>query len=818
MKYQQFKDKIYRRSAFSEMLGYACFLSDKTLMLKDGALQAVFRFYGDDIQATTENLQYSIAYRWSDGMAKFFNENVIIESDLVRKEAKKDTQVNDFLDITSALIDQERAFQFRQQGAVFESEVYITITWQEPKETATPIKKFIYETDEVIREKTTQERLDDFEMRLSRFIDYVGYGHGEKFERVKGDDYTSFLDYLITGKHRKVRFPGINKFVDTYISKSDFISSHVPVIGNTYIKVLSFDGFPHSVQSMLFDSLNALRFEFRYHLRYIRLTKGQADRQLKRIKRSWSSKAIGIKGVIQQSFGADPTLNEAHEIKKYETQDAIVENEDGQLAYGYLSGLFILYDEHLDNLNLRAKELQAHVENYGFILREELVHATDAYIGSLVGHGDSDLRNTPHDSMTWSMCLPLSSIYSGENQCPSPLYPKNSPPLLNALTQGSNIYRFSNFVDDVGHSVCLGPTGNGKTTLIELFLSQHRKYQDSRQIFIGKDGCGKIAALAHGGAYFDLDEDSQMRLSPIAYLDTVYEKELAKSWLIKCFEINDVIVSAVLKSEIEDALTRLSQHNQSDRKLSNLTFQNNQLRSAWHGINVGAFKAILNGSNDSILDNDCIGFDLTHILSLQKEVSMPILHAILGALTVKFQDCKPTLLILDEAWLVLDHPLFVNELKNWLKTLRKFNVAVIFSSQSLADVFNSPIAPVLIESCPTKIFLPNYMASESDVSKENYHRYGLNEAEIKLLTQATPKRQYYIVQPKGRRLVDIELGEIALKFLGVNPLVSHADNKRFFKYYDQENPRWILQYLEACKLPDAVHFVEESYFKDEAYA
>ena len=198
-KYQQFKEKIYRRAAFSEMLGYATFLDNKTVMMKDGALQASFKFYGDDIQATTEDIQYAIAYRWSDGITKFFNENVIIETDLVRKQTNQYTEAIDFPDITSALIDQERAFQFREQGAVFESNVYVTITWQEPRETSTSVKKFMYNTDEAIREKTTAERLADFELKLKRFTDYVSYGEGEKFERLIGDDYSSFLDHLITG-------------------------------------------------------------------------------------------------------------------------------------------------------------------------------------------------------------------------------------------------------------------------------------------------------------------------------------------------------------------------------------------------------------------------------------------------------------------------------------------------------------------------------------------------------------------------------------------------------------------------------------------
>ena len=61
-------------------------------------------------------------------------------------------------------------------------------------------------------------------------------------------------------------------------------------------------------------------------------------------------------------------------------------------------------------------------------------------------------------------------------------------------------------------------------------------------------------------------------------------------------------------------------------------------------------------------------------------------------------DGGPSLLILDEAWLFLDSPIFAARIREWLKTLRKKNVSVVFSSQSLADIEASPIAPVLVLS------------------------------------------------------------------------------------------------------------------------
>ena len=113
-------------------------------------------------------------------------------------------------------------------------------------------------------------------------------------------------------------------------------------------------------------------------------------------------------------------------------------------------------------------------------------------------------------------------------------------------------------------------------------------------------------------------------------------------------------------------------------------------------------------------------------------------------------------------------------MRDWLKTLRKKNVAVVFATQSLADIEGASIAPTLIESCPTRIFLPNERALEPNTNAI-YRRFGLNARQIEILARASPKRDYYYTSPLGCRLFDLDLGEIALAFCGA---ASPGDQKQ----------------------------------------
>jgi type IV secretion system protein VirB4 len=145
-------------------------------------------------------------------------------------------------------------------------------------------------------------------------------------------------------------------------------------------------------------------------------------------------------------------------------------------------------------------------------------------------------------------------------------------------------------------------------------------------------------------------------------------------------------------------------------------------------------------------------------------VIAPVLTYLFHRLEARFTG-RPTLLILDEAWVFLDHPLFAARIREWLKVLRKKNVSVVFATQSLADIAQSTIAPAIIESCPQRILLPNDRAIEPQ-SRASYERFGLNSRQIELISRASPKRHYYLQSSRGNRLFELGLGPVTLALVG----------------------------------------------------
>src|SRR5262249_12793624 len=160
---------------------------------------------------------------------------------------------------------------------------------------------------------------------------------------------------------------------------------------------------------------------------------------------------------------------------------------------------------------------------------------------------------------------------------------------------------------------------------------------------------------------------------------------------------------------------------------------------------------LLDGAAERIATSNALHIEMEDLMS-HKALIAPVLTYLFHRLEARF-DGRPTLLVLDEAWTFLDDAFFAALIREWLKTLRKKNVAVVLATQALADSERSSIAPALTESCPTRIFLPNDRAREPQ-ARSVYERFGLNDRQIEILGLAAPKREYYAQTARGNRLFE----------------------------------------------------------------
>lgn len=195
----------------------------------------------------------------------------------------------------------------------------------------------------------------------------------------------------------------------------------------------------------------------------------------------------------------------------------------------------------------------------------------------------------------------------------------------------------------------------------------------------------------------------------------------------------------------------------------------------------GACGRMWEASRDSFVMSDFMTIEIESLMQMGPKFLLPallyVLHRIEKGLTG-----NPAVIILDEAWLMLAHPVFREKIREWLKVLRKANCAVILATQSLSDADRSGIMDVLAESYPTKIFLANFSANQEN-QRHQYVGLGLNSRQIHIIANAAPKRDYYVTSPAGRRLVQLALGKKALAFAGASSKENIARIKQLHKQY-----------------------------------
>jgi type IV secretion system protein VirB4 len=270
----------------------------------------------------------------------------------------------------------------------------------------------------------------------------------------------------------------------------------------------------------------------------------------------------------------------------------------------------------------------------------------------------------------------------------------------------------------------------GKSVLLALLALQFRRYPGSRIFAFDMGRSMRATVLGLGGEHYDLGSDDAVAFQPLARVNQEAHRAWATQWIAGRLVAEGALVGPAEKDQIWSALASLASAPVEQRTMTGLSalLQSNALRQALAPYVLGGpHGKLLDADHDRLGSGDVQCFEMEELMH-SKAAVLAVLAYLFARLEERF-DGAPTLLILDEAWLFLDDPVFASRIRQWLKTLRKKNVSVVFATQSLADVKESSIAPAIVESCASRIFLPNPQAIEPQV-RSIYEGFGLRRRQI----------------------------------------------------------------------------------------
>ena len=765
----------YRRTAsrLADYLPWVALVGEGVVLNKDGSFQRTAKFRGPDLDSAVAAELVAVAGRLNNAFRRL-GSGWAIFVEAQRSEAAT-YPVSTFPDAASALVDAERKAGFEEEGSHFVSGYFLTLLWLPPAEDAARSESWLYEGRETSG-VNPWEQVRGFIDRIDRVLALLD-GFMPDCHWLDDAATLTYLHSTISTNRHSVRVPEVPVYLDALLPDQPLAGGLEPRLGNHHLRVLTITGYPGATTPGLLDELNRLAFPYRWSTRAILMDKLDATKLLTRIRRQWFAKRKSIAAILKEVMTNEQSaLVDTDAANKAADADMALQELGADLAgMAYVTATITVWDEDVRRADEKLRLVEKIVQSRDFTVMVETVNAVDAWLGSLPGHAYANVRQPPISTLNLAHMIPLSAVWAGPEQDEY----FGDAPLLYARTEGSTPFRFSLHVGDVGHTLVVGPTGAGKSVLLALMALQFRRYPRSQVFAFDFGGSIRAASLAMGGDWHDLGgelteaDESSVSLQPLARIHETSERAWAADWIVAILTRENIQITPDVKEHIWTALTSLASAPVGERTMTGLAvlLQSNELKQALRAYCVGGpYGRLLDAETEQLGSADVQAFEIEGLVGTgaAPAVLSYLFHRIGDRL-----DGRPTLLIIDEGWLALDDDAFAEQLREWLKTLRKKNASVLFATQSLADIDNSAIAPAVIESCPTRIFLPNERAFEPQIA-DIYRRFGLNERQIEIVARAMPKRDYYCQSRRGNRLFSLGLGEVALAFTAASSKTDHA--------------------------------------------
>jgi type IV secretion system protein VirB4 len=794
------KEKYAKREKpISDFIPYKCHWDKNTILTKNNGLLQVIKVGGfsfetadDDDLDIRKGIRNSLLKNMASGNVTLYFHTVRRRKPIVEKskDYSIDPTVRTSKDFISYLEDE---WQNKNSNSdLYFNELYVSILYQSDKEGAAIIEymftklrqkgnKSVWEND--MREM--HESMGEMTTRvLNTLRDYDTKLLGVK--KTKDGIFCELSEFLGTlvncGDSSAMMVPrnSLDEYLPTnrlfFGSKS--IESRGPK-GRKFAGVVSVREYGPNTSAGIFDGFLQMPFEFIMTQSF-----------------SFSNRTIAIsKMQLQQNRMIQSEDKAVSQI--FEISQALDMAMSGDIGFGEHHMSLLCMDRDLKALENTLSMAAVELSNCGMQPVRERVNMEPSYWGQLPGNLHYIIRKSTINTLN------LAGFASMHNYPPGSMSGNHWGDAVTVLdtTSGTPFY-FNFHVRDVGHTLIIGPTGAGKTVLMNFLCAQAQKFRP-RSFFFDKDRGAEIFIRAMDGVYTVIDPGSNCGFNPLQLEDNGENRAFILEWLKALITSHGETLDAEDIKVLTQAIDGNFRLDKRDRKLNNIapffgmdgpgTIASRI--AMWHG----------KGSHAKIFDNDedkidlgvsrVFGFEMAELLKDPLSLA-PVLLYIFHRINISL-DGSRTMIVLDEAWALIDNPVFAPKIKDWLKVLRKLNTFVIFATQSVEDATKSRISDTLIQQTATQIFLPNLKAT--DVYKSAFM---LSQREYMLIKTTDPGSRYFLI----KQGVNAVIAKVSLNGMDnvINVLSGRADTvvllHKVIEKHGSDPKKWLPVFYEEVKL------------------
>ncbi len=437
--------------------------------------------------------------------------------------------------------------------------------------------------------------------------------------------------------------------------------------------------------------------------------------------------------------------------------------ESGALGFGVHQMTITVFAETEAALDSEVARIRGIAHQNGMRLVREVTALEAAFFAMHPGNMEYRARDMTVSSINFADMAALHAADTGTEKARLPW----ATPITAFQTLQGSLHRFSfhepgdpTAEPTNGHTLVLGKSGGGKTTTVA-FLAAQAQRAGGRTIIFDKEAGLKMAVHALGGRYAEVRAGRPTGLNPLATEAGERGEAWLLDWLVALLESRSGPMTPLQSEALKSAI---AQNGKAHEGLRNFQSFQELFGDVGDGLDLaqrlrewgpdGRYGWVFGGAKEPVVDftsRDVTAVDLTEILDLGTERTA-ILGYLFRRIEMLIEEKRPTLILIDEAWKVLDDEYFARKLAEWLVTARKKNVVVVMMTQFPSQIRGSKARSIL-EALPNQFLFPNGEAAPSD-----YDSFRLTDGELDFVLNPIPGQRLVLSRsPRGSTVLNVDL-------------------------------------------------------------
>jgi type IV secretion system protein VirB4 len=803
--------KLTAKRPDQDFIPYVCHYDKNTVLTKNGELLKVIRITGfsddsmmSELSSLRDNIRSSIENHVQDNKIALWFHTIRRKKNIAPKG-----EFNEFISkkINDAWVKKNR------WSHQYVNEFYITVITEGLDTSIVNFKAFLRSFSYFTTKKLHQKHLEEANKKLNKTINSILADIEEYGAKLLGINEWEGALYS-----EPMRFFGkiVNLYEDRYqLSINDMsedLASHGVAFGDNELEVVG-------ENNKNFAAMLSLK-------EYQEIPTNSLDKVLQ----------LPFEFIITQSF--DFTFSHK-EIEPYEHQDYILQisgdeefrnfigsdefDEDEEKAvnrYGKLQTTFMFIARNKERLNNDIRRAMEQFGALGMVVVREDVFSEHCFWAQLPGNFKFLRRQKAIRS---SRVAGFGALHS----FPSGLIAGNhwGPAVTVVKTVLDTPYFFNFHEKDLGHTLILGPANSGKTVFVNFMLSQARRF-NNKLFYFDLESRSKCFIKSLNGAYYNLSYDADQKglpqLNPLSLENNEDNKEFLASWFSSLVVFLKGYVPEREIDLIPQMVDKMFENNVSNFVAACEIFNSEETINIYRKLKIwssGKLASIFGAESEIEWSNPIMAFDFTEIIE-QKPVVIPIVNYLLHRIESNL-DGGPAIIVLNEAWNLINNSIFAPQMSDFLSRMRRNNCIVIFISEGSEEVGASEVIFDIKKNITSEIYMP-----DPDPSYFYEVILGLNEEESEIIRMMSKEERQFLLKNRGDSVIaTLDLTKLskikkilAADAMAIAVMEEVMDLNKDESGAEPEPEIWIPQFLEVLEDLEEERIEEEKRLEKEAAA